>query len=41
MALEFAKKGININCIAPGFIKSNMTDSLTEDQKKKSKIIFQ
>jgi len=34
MALEFAKKGININCIAPGFIKSNMTDALTEDQKK-------
>ena len=32
-ALEFAKKGITINTIAPGFIESDMTQSLTEDQK--------
>ena len=28
LALEYAKKNININCISPGFIKTNMTDKI-------------
>ncbi|MBC7740805.1 MAG: 3-oxoacyl-[acyl-carrier-protein] reductase [Bdellovibrionaceae bacterium] len=34
VALEFASRGIRANCIAPGYIKSDMTDSLTEEQLK-------
>jgi len=33
IAMEVASRGITINCVAPGFIKSAMTDILTEDQK--------
>ncbi len=33
-ALEVASRGITINCIAPGFIASNMTEALTEAQKQ-------
>jgi 3-oxoacyl-[acyl-carrier protein] reductase len=33
MAQEYASRGITINCIAPGFIKTPMTDVLTEEQK--------
>ena len=33
IALEYASRGITINCIAPGFIKTPMTDVLTDDQK--------
>lgn len=33
MALEVASRGITINCIAPGFIQTAMTDVLTENQK--------
>ena len=29
LALEYAKKNININCISPGFIKTNMTDTVS------------
>lgn len=35
MAIEVASRGITINCIAPGFIETPMTDVLTEDQKNK------
>ena len=28
LAIEYAKKNININCISPGFIKTAMTDKL-------------
>ncbi len=35
MAAEVASRGITINCIAPGFIETPMTDVLTEDQKTK------
>lgn len=31
-AREFASKGVLVNCIAPGFIKTNMTEKLTEEQ---------
>lgn len=33
LAAEVASRGITVNCIAPGFIRSAMTDALTEDQK--------
>ena len=32
-AIEVATRGITINAVAPGFIKSNMTDVLTDAQK--------
>ena len=34
LALEYEKKKININCISPGFIKTDMTDKISEDFKK-------
>ncbi len=33
LAQEVATRGITVNCVAPGFIESPMTDSLTEAQK--------
>ena len=33
LALEYAKKNININCVSPGFIKTEMTDKINEDFK--------
>ena len=35
LAKEVASRNITVNCIAPGFIKSPMTDVLTNDQKEK------
>jgi 3-oxoacyl-[acyl-carrier protein] reductase len=35
LAQEVASRGITVNCIAPGFIATAMTDKLTEDQKAK------
>lgn len=32
LALEVASRNITVNCIAPGFIKSSMTDALNEAQ---------
>tara|TARA_B100001250_G_scaffold284960_1_gene247008 strand:+ start:267 stop:1004 length:738 start_codon:yes stop_codon:yes gene_type:complete len=37
LAIEYAKKNININCISPGFIKTTMTDKI--DEKFKEAII--
>ncbi len=37
LAIEYAKKNININCISPGFIKTAMTDKI--DEKFKDVII--
>ena len=34
LALEYAKKKININCVSPGFIKTEMTDKIDEEFKK-------
>ncbi len=35
LAGEVATRGITVNCIAPGFITTAMTDKLTEEQKAK------
>ena len=37
LAIEYAKKNININCISPGFIKTAMTDKI--DDKFKEAIV--
>ena len=34
MAAEVASRGITVNCIAPGFIRSSMTDALADAQKE-------
>lgn len=33
LAYEVASRGITVNCIAPGFIETAMTDKLNDDQK--------
>ena len=33
IAAEVASRGITVNCIAPGFIKTPMTEKLTDDQQ--------
>jgi 3-oxoacyl-[acyl-carrier protein] reductase len=33
LAQEVATRGITVNCVAPGFIESPMTDALNEQQK--------
>ncbi len=35
LAYEVASRGITVNCVAPGFIATAMTDKLNEDQKGK------
>ncbi len=35
MAQEIASRGITVNCIAPGFIASAMTDALNDEQRGK------
>lgn len=35
MAQEIASRGITINCIAPGFIATPMTDALNDEQKSR------
>ena len=37
MAAEVANRGITMNCLAPGFIRTAMTDALGEDQHEKLK----
>ena len=34
LSIEYAKKNININCVSPGFIKTDMTDKIGEEFKK-------
>ncbi len=33
LAQEVASRGVTVNCIAPGFIATAMTDALTDDQR--------
>ena len=35
LALEYGKKNIKVNCVSPGFIKSEMTAKISEEYKKK------
>ncbi len=35
LAMEVASRGITVNCIAPGFIKTPMTEALNEEQTKR------
>ena len=34
LAREVGSRGITVNCVAPGFIQTDMTDKLPEEQKK-------
>ena len=34
LAIEYAKKNINVNCISPGFISTAMTDKINEEVLK-------
>lgn len=35
VAAEVASRGITANCVAPGFIRTAMTDVLTDEQKQR------
>ncbi|CAN0422225.1 unnamed protein product [Laminaria digitata] len=34
LAQEVASRGITVNCVAPGFVESPMTDALNDDQRQ-------
>lgn len=36
LAKELASRGVRVNCIAPGYIETSMTDKLTDKQKEGS-----
>ena len=36
LALEIASRNVTVNCIAPGFITTAMTDALTNEQREKA-----
>jgi len=40
LAAEVASRGITVNCVAPGFIATPMTDALSEDQKAKLQTVI-
>ena len=41
IALEVAKRNINVNIISPGFISTSMTDNLNEDKRNNIYLEFQ
>jgi 3-oxoacyl-[acyl-carrier protein] reductase len=36
LALEIASRNVTVNCIAPGFVNTAMTDALSEEQRSKA-----
>ncbi len=36
LALEIASRGITVNCVAPGFVATAMTEALTAEQREKA-----
>ena len=34
LAIEYTRKNINVNCVSPGFIKTDMTAKINEEFKK-------
>ena len=40
LAAEVASRGITVNCVAPGFIVTPMTDALSEEQKAKLQTVI-
>ena len=34
-AIEFASRGVRVNAVAPGYIRTAMTDKLTDEQRKR------
>jgi len=38
LAQEIASRNVTVNCVAPGFIASAMTDALSDEQKDKLKV---
>ena len=35
LAKEFAKRGVTVNCVAPGYTETDMVDFLDEENRKK------
>jgi 3-oxoacyl-[acyl-carrier protein] reductase len=35
LAAEVASRGVTVNCVAPGFIETAMTEALNEDQRQR------
>ncbi len=38
LSLEYAKKNITVNCIAPGFIETSMTEKINDEYKNQLKL---
>src|SRR5207253_11331487 len=36
LALEIASRNVTVNCVAPGFVATAMTDALTAEQREKA-----